>query len=219
MFFILLSTLTVMNMLVGVLVEVITVVSAAEKEFLTVSLVKSQLNSLMTTMDAADVDGNRKIDKGEFEALLTNPRAARILQDIGVDVVGLVDLSDHIFEDHAESGELAFADFMEVVLQLRGTNQATVRDMVDLRKHVSQQCHYIMGQMEVVVNAAKDSGGGAMAEDGPLAKAIKSLTEKMGAQSDSIARINTSVTSQMSVMQSLHDSGHASSLEGGRRGG
>merc|ERR1719353_1379538 len=76
-----------------------------------------------------------------------------------------------------------------------------------------------MGQMKVVLNAAKDSGGGAMAEDGPLAKAIKTLTEKMGAQSDSIARINTSVTSQMSVMQSLHDSGHASSLEGGRRGG
>merc|ERR1719375_1880612 len=98
LFFILLSTLTVMNMLVGVLVEVVSVVSSAEKELLTVSFVKTKLVKMLEDKQF-DQDGNKRINKCEFEALLLNPRAARILQEIGVDVVGLVDFSDHIFED------------------------------------------------------------------------------------------------------------------------
>jgi hypothetical protein len=48
-------------------------------------------------------------------------------------------LQDFIFEREDEHGEksdkqLTFGEFMEVVLQLRGTNQATVKDVVDLRK-------------------------------------------------------------------------------------
>mmetsp|Transcript_51964 Transcript_51964/g.97502 ORF Transcript_51964/g.97502 Transcript_51964/m.97502 type:complete len:101 (-) Transcript_51964:170-472(-) len=53
-----------------------------------------------------------------------------------MDVVVLVDLIDHIFTD--ENSELTFADLMELVLQLRGTNTATVRDVVDLRKFLTQ---------------------------------------------------------------------------------
>mmetsp|Transcript_99284 Transcript_99284/g.171030 ORF Transcript_99284/g.171030 Transcript_99284/m.171030 type:complete len:138 (+) Transcript_99284:49-462(+) len=52
---------------------------------------------------------------------------------MGVDVVGLVDFADIIFENDIE---LSFADFMELVLQLRGSNNCTVKDMVDLRKFV-----------------------------------------------------------------------------------
>jgi len=59
--------------------------------------------------------------------------------------VGLPDFADAIFEDEnhdSEEGEptektLTFEDFMSVVLDLRGTNNATVRDIVDLRKHIN----------------------------------------------------------------------------------
>jgi len=52
---------------------------------------------------------------------------------MGVDVFGLVDLTDFIFRDgHA----LDFGEFMELVMQLRGSNQATVKDIVDLRKFI-----------------------------------------------------------------------------------
>jgi hypothetical protein len=83
-----------------------------------------------------DQDGNQQISKDEFELLLMDPHAARILQEIDVDVVGLVDYADHIF---ADGFEISFPDFMEVLLQLRGNNGATVRDIVDLRKSVYQQ--------------------------------------------------------------------------------
>eukprot|EP00928_Gymnodinium_smaydae_P034482 TRINITY_DN2441_c0_g1_i1.p1 TRINITY_DN2441_c0_g1~~TRINITY_DN2441_c0_g1_i1.p1 ORF type:complete len:665 (-),score=164.75 TRINITY_DN2441_c0_g1_i1:38-2032(-) len=139
LFFILLSSLTVLNMLVGVLCEVVSVVSSVEKEQMTVRFVKSKLLELIRE-GGIDEDQNGMISKPEFEELLTHPEAARILQEVGVDVVGLVDFADFIFHD--EGVELSFPDFMELVLQLRSSNTATVKDIVDLRKfivHVTQE--------------------------------------------------------------------------------
>merc|ERR1719330_1083471 len=81
-----------------------------------------------------DLDGNGFISRQEFEALLVLPEAAQFMQEVGVDVVGLVEYSDFIFKD----SEMSFTDFVELILQLRGTNQATVKDVVDLRKQVMQ---------------------------------------------------------------------------------
>merc|ERR1719487_537535 len=135
LFFILLSSLTVMNMLVGVLVEVVSVVSDVEKEQMSMQYVKDMLMMMLKDFHA-DKDENMSISKEEFEALLLQPRAARIIQDVGVDVVGLVDFLDFIFKD---GQELSFPEFMDVVLSLRGSNNATVSDVVDLRKFVLQE--------------------------------------------------------------------------------
>lgn len=133
--FILLSSLTVMNMLVGVLCEVISVVSAVEKEQMTLTFVKTKIKSLMQE-SGIDKDGSCSVSRDEFEALLLLPEGARVIQEVGVDVVVLIDLIDHIFNDDVK--ELTFPDLMELVLQLRGTNTATVRDVVDLRKFLTQ---------------------------------------------------------------------------------
>merc|ERR1712045_916786 len=84
------------------------------------------------------IDENRdqQISKQEFQVLLETPEAAKALLNIGVDVVGLVDFMDYIFD---EDREVSFSQFMETVLQLRGTNTATVRDIVDLRKFMAQE--------------------------------------------------------------------------------
>jgi len=137
--FILLASLTVMNMLVGVLVEVVSVVSAVEKEQMEVNFVKTSLQNMLNNND---IDSNKDslISKSEFANLLSKPQAARALQNVGVDAVGLVDFSDYIFHGDSDSDrELTFTDFIEMVLQLRGTNKATVKDIVDLRKFVRKE--------------------------------------------------------------------------------
>ena len=68
------------------------------------------------------------------------------MKDIGVDIMGLVDFADLIFEDQGVAGtdeeaqevRISFNDFLKHVLQLRGSNTATVKDMVDLRWWLSQ---------------------------------------------------------------------------------
>eukprot|EP00929_Paragymnodinium_shiwhaense_P099129 TRINITY_DN6068_c0_g1_i1.p1 TRINITY_DN6068_c0_g1~~TRINITY_DN6068_c0_g1_i1.p1 ORF type:complete len:721 (+),score=112.40 TRINITY_DN6068_c0_g1_i1:127-2289(+) len=144
--FILVGSLTVMNMLVGVLVEVVSVVAALEKEQMDAAFVKS---SLLGILDAQgiDISETKNVSKTEFEAVVLSPDAARVLGEVGVDVVGLVDFVDFIFDEVATDDELSFASLLELILQLRGTNTATVRDIVDLRRFVSQSAKQLQEQL------------------------------------------------------------------------
>lgn len=137
--YVLLASLTVMNMLVGVLVEVVSVVSAVEKETLQVNFVKQKLQQTVDDFKL-DADNNGSISKAEFELLLQTPDAARALSDVGVDVIGLVDYTDYLFK---EKDEFNFAGFIDIVLSLRGSNTATVKDIVDLRKFFLQEFHHV----------------------------------------------------------------------------
>lgn len=71
------------------------------------------------------------MSKEDFDSLLAVPSALIALQEVGIDVVGLVDFRDHLFSGNRL---LDFPEFMDIILQLRGTNTATVKDVIDLRK-------------------------------------------------------------------------------------
>eukprot|EP00929_Paragymnodinium_shiwhaense_P086009 TRINITY_DN4648_c0_g2_i1.p1 TRINITY_DN4648_c0_g2~~TRINITY_DN4648_c0_g2_i1.p1 ORF type:complete len:501 (-),score=81.99 TRINITY_DN4648_c0_g2_i1:69-1571(-) len=131
--FVLLSALTVMNMLIGVLCEVISAVASVEHEALAVTYVKGQLQDIMH-QGGLDKDGDGEISKKEFGQMMENADAARILSGVGVDVFALVELADYVFE--AEE-QLTFGDFMEVVLSLCFVSQP-----VDEHAHVSAQGQY-----------------------------------------------------------------------------
>eukprot|EP00928_Gymnodinium_smaydae_P080969 TRINITY_DN6455_c0_g2_i2.p1 TRINITY_DN6455_c0_g2~~TRINITY_DN6455_c0_g2_i2.p1 ORF type:complete len:635 (-),score=116.99 TRINITY_DN6455_c0_g2_i2:115-2019(-) len=136
--FILLASCTVMNMLIGVLCETVRVVSALEHEQIEICYARDKLLKLLFD-SGLDADGNQKISKSEFHAMLTIPDAAVTLSNLGVDVVALVDLEDYIFEHNTE---LDFAEFMLVILQLRGSKTATVKDVATvhtcLRKEIKK---------------------------------------------------------------------------------
>jgi len=132
--FVLLATLTVLNMLVGVLVEVVSVVATVEREELVVKEVKANMLRLLE-MTGADTNANNCISRSEFLGLLEIPQAVRMIAEVGVDPVALLDYTEFIFE--SDTKELSFSEFFDVLLSLRGNNSATVKDVVDLRKFVS----------------------------------------------------------------------------------
>merc|ERR1739845_97887 len=95
-----------------------------------------------------DVDRNAMLCKQEFERLCCNPEAIRVLVEVGVDVLSLVDFMDFIFEELSVDQEISFTDLFKVVLQLRGTNTATVKDMVDMRRFVHTHFLAVQSQIE-----------------------------------------------------------------------
>jgi len=149
--FILVATLTIMNMLTGVLVQTISAVSDVEREQMSVQWVKVKLLEVMRNT-GLDEDGDMQISRTEFQKLLLNPNAAKLVQEVGVDVVGLVDFAELIFEN---GRDLSFPEFMEWVLQMRGSNVATVKDLVDLRKFVTLEMQTAI--QTVIQNMTKDS--------------------------------------------------------------
>eukprot|EP00928_Gymnodinium_smaydae_P048693 TRINITY_DN32590_c0_g1_i1.p1 TRINITY_DN32590_c0_g1~~TRINITY_DN32590_c0_g1_i1.p1 ORF type:complete len:736 (-),score=107.72 TRINITY_DN32590_c0_g1_i1:131-2338(-) len=133
--FVFLAAFTVMNMLIGVLCEVVSAVAVVEREEMAVNNVHDKLKSVLNGIDA---DGNNYISKHEFKQIVENPSAITALQAVDVDVVGLVELADIIFA--AEPGEddvtkeISFEEFVELALQMRNTNQSTVKDILNLQK-------------------------------------------------------------------------------------
>jgi hypothetical protein len=159
--FVLIASLSLMNMLVGVLVEVVQAVAATEKEALTISYVREQLEGIMTEMDK---DGTGSIARKEFLLLLNNEHATSTLASVEVDVVNLVDAADFIFhsDEIDDIGvnidkKLSFSEFLELILSLRGTNTATVRDIVDLRKFVQAELKKMERRTEVRAQSSANS--------------------------------------------------------------
>lgn len=187
--FILVATLTVMNMLVGVLVEVVKVVSAVEQEELMVSFVKTRLFDLVE-QEALDGDSNGMLRKDEFTSVLTNHACCRFIRDCGVDVLGLVEIIDLIYRD---TEEIPLFAFVELILQLRGSNNATVKDLVDMRKFMMQEMRNlvqdIVSETKKVLDESSHSvrppsakvprrntvANGSTPEDGPKSSAGESL--------------------------------------------
>jgi len=134
--FILLTSLTIANMLVGVLVRVVSAISETEKESM---LVSSLVYEIKVAFYHLNRDPHKSISKEEFEALLVEPEIAIVIKNAGVDVVTLLDMSEMVFENmqsnhHKDS--LDFEDFIDLVLSMRGTNPATVKDVKEHLKVV-----------------------------------------------------------------------------------
>lgn len=139
--YVLIGSLTLLNMLIGILCEVITGVASEEKETATIANVKDVLTRIMDS-STFDKDEDGRISKDEFLSLLENPLANTLLSQVGVDVVGVVGFADFIFEgEHADDDPITLSteDLLKLFLDMRGSNSATVRDIVDLRKYVKEQ--------------------------------------------------------------------------------
>jgi hypothetical protein len=127
MIFLLLASLTLLNMLVGVMVDIISVIATTEKESLVVINVAASLRRHMVKT-GRDIHTN--LDKKEFEDMICDPGVALVAQDCGVDLIALGDTADVIFEDLDKNGEsMSFETFVNVFLNMRGTNPATVKDV------------------------------------------------------------------------------------------
>jgi len=147
--FIALAALMVMNMLIGVLCEVVSGVATAEKEDMMISFVRGQLRKVVNEIDTNCDDS---ISEKEFDLIVKNKVAISALVECGVDPLILIDMKDHLFtaddpdDPDEESNEeeektFTFNEFLDLVLQLRGSNRATVKEMVDLRKYLGGLVH------------------------------------------------------------------------------
>merc|ERR1712046_311406 len=94
-------------------------------------------------LDNMDGDSDN-ICKAEFYDFLRKPAAVAALREVGVDVIGLVDVSDYLF---AGDGKLSFVDFMDKLLELRGGNTVTVQDIVNLRKVILHDLPGMIGDV------------------------------------------------------------------------
>lgn len=136
MIFILLASITIMYMLVGVLVEVVSKIATDEKENLTVSYLAAKVRDKLES-NGRNVEAPFK--KAELQQLLIEDDIVQLLMSLNVDIVALMDMLDIVFEDlDKEGSDMTFQKLVDLLLNGRGTNQATVRDTKDVLRIVKQ---------------------------------------------------------------------------------
>jgi len=145
--FVCMAALMVMNMLIGVLCEVVSAVAATEKEEMNVLALRSKLAEVMLKLDTS---GNGRLSQEEFVQLVSDAQAVKLLDEMGIDPISLIDMAPTIFEpreddsdddsddgverlDSSKGREIDFQEFMKVVLDLRGSNAASLKDLRELK--------------------------------------------------------------------------------------
>lgn len=143
--FVLLSALTVLNMLIGVLCEVVTSVGQHERDEADVRLVKRGILKELLKFDN-DFDGT--ISKTELERVMRSDQAKAVLEDLEVDASALDNVHEMLFSCNTE--KVPIRTVMESCLTYRGNQPPTVKHLVDgmvFNRHYTEQ---------VMKNVAKD---------------------------------------------------------------
>lgn len=133
MMFMLTGAFTVMNMLIGVLCDVMSNVSDDQKDDWAVNQLKAQIEKLIAEVD---VDGDMMVSQAEFAHMLQSKEALKSLEDVEVDVMALVHYADFIFR---ESSDMPIPEFTDAVLQFRATTPACMKDLVEMRHFITKE--------------------------------------------------------------------------------
>lgn len=122
--FILLSSMTVMNMLIGVLCEVVSAVAASEKDEAAINIMKQVI---LVQLKKFDADGNNSISESELRQVVQDPESVAILESLQVDVQYLMELQQVLFHHQPE---VPIASIMDLMLECRGDLPTTQKHMV-----------------------------------------------------------------------------------------
>eukprot|EP00929_Paragymnodinium_shiwhaense_P124428 TRINITY_DN9989_c0_g1_i1.p1 TRINITY_DN9989_c0_g1~~TRINITY_DN9989_c0_g1_i1.p1 ORF type:complete len:762 (-),score=141.66 TRINITY_DN9989_c0_g1_i1:149-2434(-) len=130
--FIFLSSFTVLNLLIGILCDVVSHVTRLESEQASIDQLKSEL---LEILECYDIDEDGEIDRAEFNLLMKNPEVHTALARSGVNAENLVSMSDILFQEK-ESDSFTFKELLAVMLRMRGEKGVTVTDIIQLRDYI-----------------------------------------------------------------------------------
>jgi hypothetical protein len=131
--FIFVVSLTMLNMLVGVLCAVVDAIRETETEKMEILHMK---HGLMDLIVASDDDDSGCVSITEFVSLLNNPVAVQFLKSVDIDASSLIDFAETYFK---RGQTYKYEDIISILLDLRGHNRATVKDITELRKWLDQE--------------------------------------------------------------------------------
>jgi outer membrane murein-binding lipoprotein Lpp len=152
MIFIWVANLTLLNMLLGILVEVITRVAEAQGTEDTVTFMR---NTLLEKLKQYDADYNGDISYEEFQNLIADKEVAIALTEIDVDIQHFKSLSEYLFEDPETlqpTLSVSFSELMEMTLGMQQSKTARVLDIVDLQKGIRHTLRNFMTELSTEVS-------------------------------------------------------------------
>eukprot|EP00929_Paragymnodinium_shiwhaense_P034019 TRINITY_DN18559_c0_g1_i2.p1 TRINITY_DN18559_c0_g1~~TRINITY_DN18559_c0_g1_i2.p1 ORF type:complete len:382 (+),score=67.16 TRINITY_DN18559_c0_g1_i2:483-1628(+) len=134
--FILLSAFTMLNMLIGILCDVVAQTEKEETERQALEIIKAAFLEAFRTIDT---DGSGRVSGTEFDAMLSDGSEVLLLvtEEFGLDKQGLQEIKALMFPD--EDRELSFDEFMRLLIRFRPSEKAGSMDVQQLLKMLGDQ--------------------------------------------------------------------------------
>jgi len=127
--YVLCSSWMLLNMLLGVMCEVVTITKNTERENAKIEESSKMLTEVFSEIDE---DGTGTVSQKEFDQMKEKKKVLEALDILSVEPKHLLALSEALFESddpHAPGRELSFEEFLEVVSHMRPENVASVLDI------------------------------------------------------------------------------------------
>jgi hypothetical protein len=182
--FICLSMFTVLNMLIGVLCEIVNAISETSKEEIRIDYMKDTLGKVVERIDGPD--GNKKISREEFDAIIDDEEAKESMIQLDVDPDAFGFVGQLLFEKENpddEDIELEFNDFLQRVLGMRSSNPARICDVMALLKQYSLETGKVSKELETLKNQIT---GHSELRETAIEKFVEAMDEKICARFDPI---------------------------------
>jgi len=144
MAFVFLSAMTVMNMLIGVLCEVVSAVAASEREEAAINLMRE---TVLVALRTIDKDGSGTISKDELLDLLNDQHSLDVLHELHVDTLYMLELKEMLFSDGRSN--MTIRSVMDMILKCRGDRPVLQQDLVDLFRFIRFMVRQTASEQEV----------------------------------------------------------------------
>jgi hypothetical protein len=126
--FVMIAPLTALNLVVGILVHVVDVLEASEKEEGAQVFLE---DAVMRVFNALDQNDDGMLDYEEFQSLLQNESIIRALTECGLDVLNVAEHPEALYKGE---DSIAMKEFISEMLSLRSDKVATVKDMFTMKR-------------------------------------------------------------------------------------
>eukprot|EP00929_Paragymnodinium_shiwhaense_P019723 TRINITY_DN13349_c0_g1_i1.p1 TRINITY_DN13349_c0_g1~~TRINITY_DN13349_c0_g1_i1.p1 ORF type:complete len:673 (-),score=133.83 TRINITY_DN13349_c0_g1_i1:210-2228(-) len=184
------TSLTVLNMLVGVMCEVMSETAQDRKAAMEVEQMTCKLREILKVIDE---DFDERVSRKELDGVLQNEGAVRELHHYGVDVLALVEDADLIFESHGDDEGLSFLDFADVISHYRACNRTTFRAVFDIRNLLRRGMTRLGDRLRLMEEALDHNLGheGGMSEASMTARGLAGGLSPTAAELASLANASS----------------------------
>jgi len=135
--FIVLASMTVLNMLIGILCNVISKVAEDERKDILEDRVHEKFKHVVASLDK---NGDGQVSYKEFEQIIEHRQAWQALESLKVDPETVVDFaSDWFLDENNQPKSLDLTEFVEMVMDLRGGQKVALKELMRMKKKLNSK--------------------------------------------------------------------------------
>jgi len=146
----LLSAMCILQMLIGVLCDVVSTVKAEEQSATAVGLLKQELLGSLVACD----NGDGKISHEELNSVMTCPHSKALLKKLNVNHAFLMELLKELYTK--DGVEVPIKDILDLMVTCRGENVITVETMAGALVRIIKEVDSVREKLETDLGALEN---------------------------------------------------------------